>query len=331
MVLISNNYNSNMESSEHELLLPLVEEENICLPLSINAVAKYWNVDLPLSEAVDIAKKYPTVNGSILIEGIELAERHGLGSLILYSSLSELKKIIDMGIPPIVILPGIHDIVQHASVISGYDNTEKTIIHYIPQQDKEGSFQVGVIPEKKFDGLWAEDGRLMILLAPTDIVSSLKPDNKETEKSNRLCFIAERLYLQKRSSEAIDSLKKAIDIDRKNSTALSLLGGILNEQNSSECIEHYEKSISINDKCYLAYRGLGNYYLKNKKHEKAEHYYTKAITINPTRFGPIYKNRGIARLEQNKKSVAKQDFENYLKYTPHARDKQSILEALHDL
>lgn len=320
-----------MESSEHELLLPPVEEENICLPLSINAVSKYWNVDLPLSEAVDIAKKYPAVNGSIFIEGIELAERHGLGSLILYSSLSELKKIIDMGIPPIVILPGIHDVVQHASVISGYDDNEKTIIHYIPQQDKEGSFQIGVIPEKKFDSLWAEDGRLMLLLAPTDIISSLKPENAETEKSNRLCFIAERQHLQKKSTQAIASLKKAISIDNNNSTAFSLLGGILNEQNSPECIKYYEKNISINNKCYLAYRGLGNYYLKNKQYEEAEQYYTQAIKINPTRFGPIYKNRGIARLEQNKKSDAKQDFENYLKNTPNAKDKQSILAALHEL
>ena len=116
-----------MESSEHDLLLPQVEEENICLPLSVNAVSKYWNVDLPMIEAVEIAKKYPNVNGSILIEGIELAERHGLACKILHSSLNELKKFIDVGIPVIVILPGIHKTVQHASVISGYDENKKVI------------------------------------------------------------------------------------------------------------------------------------------------------------------------------------------------------------
>ena len=81
-----------MEESGHDLLLPRVKDENICLPLSINAVSSYWNISLPVSESLEIAKKYPNVNGSILIEGIELAERHGLGSLILRSSLSELKK-----------------------------------------------------------------------------------------------------------------------------------------------------------------------------------------------------------------------------------------------
>ena len=166
-----------MESSEHDLLLPAIKEDNICLPLSINAVSKYWNVDLPMSEAAEIAKKYPNVNGSMLIEGIELAERHGLGSLILHSNLNELKKFIDMGIPPIVILPGVHNTIQHASVISGYDDVEKTILHYIPEFDNEGEFQVGVIPEIKFYDLWSEDSKLVIILAPLDIIPKIKIKN----------------------------------------------------------------------------------------------------------------------------------------------------------
>lgn len=312
--------------SEHELLLPPVTEENICLPLAVSAVSKYWDVNLPIAEAKEIAKKYPNVRGSILIEGIELAERHGLGSLILHSSLRELKKIIDMGIPPIVILPGIFETVQHASVISGYDEKERSIIHYMPQPD-----QIGVIPENQFDRLWEEDGRLAILVAPADIISTIKVENSSKEKSNRLCFVSEKLNLQNKTQEAIDALKEAIRLDGTNSTALCLLGGIYNEKNSSECVQFYEKSIEINKKCYLAYRGLGNYYLKTKQYEKAISYYTKAIDINPTRFGPIYKNRGIAFLELHKNKEAKQDLENYLEFTPNAKDKQGIQQAIKEL
>ncbi len=114
-----------MEEENHELLLPLVEDENICLPLPINVVSKYWNIDLPMAEAIESAKKYSGFDGSILIEGIEIAERHGLTCKIVHSSLNELKKVIDLGIPPIVILPGIPEITQHASVITGYDQQEK--------------------------------------------------------------------------------------------------------------------------------------------------------------------------------------------------------------
>ncbi len=312
--------------SEHELLLPIVDEENICLPLAVSAVSKYWNVSLPFSEAKEIAQKYPNVRGSILIEGIEIAERHGLGSLILHSSLSELKKVIDMGIPPIVILPGLYETVQHASVISGYDQKEKSIIHYMPQPD-----QIGVIPEQQFDKLWEEDGRLMILMAPTDIISSIKVENKTREKSNRLCFVSEKLNLQNKHDDAIKTLTDAISLDKTNSTASCLLGGIYNEKNSKECVKYYEQSIQHNKLCYLAYRGLGNYYLKTKQYEKADKYYTQAITINPNRFGPIYKNRGIARLEQNMKKQAKEDFENYLKHTPNAKDQDNIKQAIQEL
>ncbi|CAE6488660.1 MAG: tetratricopeptide repeat protein [Candidatus Nitrosotenuis sp.] len=312
--------------SEHELLLPAVTEENICLPLAVSAVSQYWNVNLPIAEAKEIAKKYPNMHGSILIEGIELAERHGLGSLILHSTLSELKKVIDMGVPPIVILPGLFETVQHASVISGYDEKEKSIIHYMPQPD-----QIGVIPEKQFDKLWEEDGRLMILLAPSDIISKIKTENKSKEKSNRLCFVSEKLNLQNRKEEAIKTLREAITIDGSNSTALCLLGGIYNEKNMQECVQYYEQSIKHNNSCYLAYRGLGNYYLKTKQYDKADSYYTKAIKINPTRFGPIYKNRGIAKLELNKKKEAKEDFESYLKHMPNAKDKESIMQAIKEL
>ncbi len=312
--------------SEHELLLPQVTEENICLPLAVSAVSKYWNVNLPLSEAKEISKKYPNIRGSILIEGIDLAERHGLGSLILHSTLSELKKIIDMGIPPIVILPGLYETVQHASVLSGYDAQEKTIIHYIPQQD-----QIGAIPEKQFEKLWEQDGNLAILLAPTDVISTIRVENRSKEKSNRLCFVSEKLNLQGKTDDAIKTLKEAITLDVTNSTALCLLGGIYNEKNSTECVQLYEKSIERNKKCYLAYRGLGNYYLKTKQYDKADSYYSSAIEINSSRFGPIYKNRGLAKMSQNKNKEAKQDFENYLKYTPHAKDKESILQAIKEM
>ena len=175
------------EESEHELILPPISDnDNICLPLSVNAVAKYWNINLPMTEANEIASKYVGMNGSILIVGINLAERHGLSSLVLHSSITELKHVIDMGIPPIVILPGLHDMVQHASVISGYDDREKTIFHYVPEQKpSEEGIQVGVIPEKRFEKLWSEDGCLMVLLGPTDIISTLKFDE---DKQNQIDF-----------------------------------------------------------------------------------------------------------------------------------------------
>ncbi|MCI4433823.1 MAG: tetratricopeptide repeat protein [Nitrosopumilus sp.] len=320
-----------MESFDHQLLLPMVEDENICLPLPINVVSKYWNIELSMSEAVETAKQYINSNGSILIEGIESAERHGLSCKIVNSSLSELKKIIDKGIPPIVILPGIPEITQHVSVISGYDDNEKTIFHYIQKGNQKGEQQEGVIPQQIFDREWSEDGRLLIILAPAEILSSIKLENDSTEKSNRLCLISERLILQKNIAEAISSLKKTVELNQNNSTALHLLGTLLSEQNSNDCIQYYEKSIKINNRFYLSYNGLGNYYLKTNQIEKAESCYSKAIEINPKRSAKIYKNRAFLREKQQKNSEAKDDLKNYLKLYPKAKDRGMIEKAIREL
>ena len=320
-----------MEEENHELLLPLVDEENICLPLPINVVSKYWNIDLPMAEAIESAKNYSGFDGSILIEGIESAERHGLTCKIIHSSLNELKKIIDLGIPPIVILPGIPEITQHASVITGYDEDEKTILHYIQKGNQEGEQQEGAIPQDIFEKEWSEEGKLLIILAPTDILSSVSLENDSGSQSNRLCLVSEKQNILKNSSEAIESLKQAIDLDPNNSTALNLYGTMLNAQNSTDCVKYYEKCIEINEKSYLTYNGLGNFYLKTNQFEKAEKYYTKAIKINSKRSAKIYKNRAYLREKQNKNSDAKNDLKNYLKYFPKAPDRGVIEQAIREL
>ncbi len=320
-----------MEQEDHELFLPLIDEENICLPLPINVVSKYWNIELPIAESIETTKKYSGFNGSILIEGIESAERHGLTCKIVNSSLSELKKIVDSGIPPIVILPGIPEITQHASVITGYNDEEKIILHYIQKGNQEGEQQEGAIPQDIFDKEWSEEGRLLITLAPSKVLSSVRLENDSTDKSNRLCFVSERSNILKNSSETLESLKQAIELNPNNSTALYLLGAMMNEQNSSECVKFYEKCLEINNRSYLTCNGLGNFYLKTNQFEKAESYYTKAIEIDPKRSAKIYKNRAYLREKQNKNSDAKEDLKSYLKYLPRAPDRGVIEQAIREL
>ncbi len=320
-----------MEEENHELLLPLVEDENICLPLPINVVSKYWNIDLPMAEAIESAKKYSGFDGSVLIEGIETAERHGLTCKIVHSSLNELKKVIDLGIPPIVILPGIPEITQHASVITGYNQQEKTILHYIQKGNQDGEQQEGAIPQDIFEKEWSEEGKLLIILAPSDILSSVNLENDSSNKPHRLCLISEKYNILKNTSEALESLKQAIELDENNSTALNLFAAILNAQNSPDCVKYYEKCLQINNRSYLAYNGLGNFYLKTNQFEKAENYYTKAIEINLKRSAKIYKNRAYLREKQNNNSGAKDDLKNYLKYYSKAPDRGIIEQAIREL
>ena len=143
--------------------------------------------------------------------------------------------------------------------------------------------------------------------------------------------MSEKLNMQKDSSNALESLKKAIELDSHNYTALHLLGGILNAQNSEDCIKYYQKSINLDNKYFLSYNGLGNFYLKSNQFEKAESCYTKAIEINPKRSARIYKNRAYLREKQKKNSEAKEDLKNYLKFAPKAEDRGIIEQAIREL
>ena len=137
---------------------------------------------------------------------------------------------------PIVILPGIPEITQHASVITGYNEDEKTILHYIQKGNQEGEQQEGAIPQDVFDREWSEEGRLLIIIASVETLSNITLENNFQDKSNRLCFNSEKLNILKNSNDAIMALKEAIELDSNNSTALHLYATMLNQQNSPECV-----------------------------------------------------------------------------------------------
>ena len=308
---------------EHFITLPLVSknEDNADLPLVMNVVIKYWGEDIspPISGAA-------SDRGVTMIHGIELAETLGFESYIYKSSMKDLKKRIDQGIPPIVVMPGIQATVEHAMVVSGYDSEERRILTYVPEPDT-----VGAIPESKFEQDWEQDDMTAIIMIPSDMKELLKNEELKFAKSNRICFEAEELRQHGKINEATERLQRAVEIDPENSQAWVLLAGVYNETNSDKAIRCYENAIKLNPKSYLAYRGLGNYYLKKKDYSLADAYYGKAIDINSFRFAPIYKNRAVARMQIGNNRGAKEDLIKYLEQMPTAQDRKSIEEALVEL
>ena len=314
--------------NEHTLVLPLVEskDDEICLPLAINVLLTYWGEYNLIQEAKERARKYKDIKGSIFIEGFELAENRGYVVNIFRGNIQGLKKKIDQGIPSIVIMPGLKDTIQHATVISGYDPEENRIVMYVPEPDTVGS-----IPEKKFTELWEQDGSLTITIIPADMKDINEKESANTDQSYRMCFEAERLLLTGKTKEAIEKLKNAADTNKSNELALDMLGSIYNELKSDEAKNYFEASIKLNPKFYLSYRGIGNYYLRKEEYLLAEKSYSSAISINPSRFGPIYKNRGIVRLKLDDKEGAISDLDMYLDQCPQANDKNNIELAIKEL
>jgi tetratricopeptide (TPR) repeat protein len=314
--------------SEHTLILPLVENKKdlVCLPLAINVILNYWGEYDLEREAEDRSRKYQVRKGSIFIEGIEIAEARGFSAMINKSTLGDVKKKIDQGIPSIIIMPGLMDTIQHATVVTGYDANENRIITYVPEPDTVGS-----IPEKKFLQLWEQDGSLAIMIIPKDMKDIHDKENSNANHSYRLCFEAERLLYVESTAKAIENLKNAIDLNKNNEFAFGMLGSVYNELKSDDAKYCFEECIKLNPKFYLAYRGIGNYFLRKEEYSLAEKYYSLAISINPNRFGPIYKNRGIVRLNLNDNRGAISDLTSYLDQCPNAHDKNNIELAIKDL
>ncbi|MFZ0328448.1 MAG: C39 family peptidase [Nitrososphaeraceae archaeon] len=316
------------QTEDQMIHLPLVgkETEHVCLPLVVNVISKYWGEEINPDEADIRAKKYEGVRGTMMIEGIELAENHGLISYIYKGSLKDLKKRIDQGIPSIVIMPGIQETIQHASIVCGYSKDERRIFTYVPEPDT-----IGAIPETLFESDWEQEDMTTIVIVPKDIGEILEKENLKFRNSNRVCFEVEKLKYQLSINDVIQKLKLALSKENDNPQAWYILGSLYNESNLSECISCYEQTISLNAKYYLAHRGLGNYFLKNKDFLKAEDHYTKAIDISSKRYAPIYKNRAVARTEIGKNKEAKQDLTEYLTQLPNAHDRASVEEAIRQI
>jgi peptidase C39-like protein/tetratricopeptide repeat protein len=303
------------------LILPSTEksEDNACMPLAINVVLKYWGVDAPINEVNKRLEKYCNVRGSVIMEGIEIAESIGFVVYIYKGNIKDLKKRLDQGIPVIVIMPGIQETIQHATIVTGYSTEEGRIFTYVPDPDTEGAF-----PQNIFMNFWKQDGSISIMIIPKELQARVNLQELEKKDSYRMCFEAERSILRKNHRNAIASLESAINEDKENSMAWSLLGSVYNELSSDQALKCFEKSIELNPDSYLSLRGIGNYHMKKAHYELAKKYYTQAIRIHEYRYGPIYKNLAIAKLNTDDNQGAMLDLREYLKQCPQAKDRNEI-------
>ena len=319
----------NEKDNTMEITLPLVNknEDNVVFPLVINVLTKFWGEITPDEEISQRTTLYPNHKGTIFIEGLEIIEKKfNLLSKVYRGSLDDLKKRLSQGIPLIVILPGINETIQFATIVTGYDPEEKRLITYVPEPD---SF--GAIPEERFLSEWAQEDFLTLMIYPEDAKDILKNGSFMFDKTNRISLEAERLKIQGKAKDALELLTKTLasnEEEKDNPQLLLMIAGILNEQDDEKCVELYEKIIELNPKFYLAHRGLGNYYLKKKNYSKSKHYYLNAIDISPSRYGPIYKNLGIAYLNLGNDASAKESFKEYLQRVPNASDGKNILKFI---
>ena len=322
-ILSSENSAFLLPETERKMSLPIVakEQESNRLPFVVNVVCQYWGVEIPISN-----HSVPGPSGPSMIDGIELAEAHGLKAFVYRGSVSDLKRRIDQSIPAIVILPGMLTVLQHANIVSGYSSSERRIFLYVPEPDT-----MGAVPDDSFDKQWMQDDRTTIVFVPSDMAGILSSEKLELAETNRQYLEAERLWRLGNVSEAEGKLRRALNREPSNVQAWAMLGSIINERGSTEAVSLYERAISINPRYFLAHRGLGNYYLKNKQYSKAASCYSAALEINPIRNPVIFKNRALAHIALNDNASARRDLQSYLEALPNAPDASAVREAIKDI
>ena len=187
------------------IILPLVNktEENVVFPLVLNVISRFWGEEIPTDEIEKRTINYKNFKGTVFIEGLEIIEKKLNLSFVVYrGSLSDIKKRVNQGFPVIVVLPGIGDTVQFATIVCGYDANENRVITYVPEPDSYGA-----IPEDKFEDEWSQDDFFSILIFPKDMNDIFKNDVFEFEKSNRIYLETERLKIHGKMQESIDIIK----------------------------------------------------------------------------------------------------------------------------
>lgn len=143
--------------------------------------------------------------------------------------------------------------------------------------------------------------------------------------------IAQTYYGEKKVDEAIATLKKVVELDPNDTTALLLLANLQIEKgNLDEGKATLAKAPADAIKDPSVYTNIGILLLNKKKPEDAWSYFDQAIKLAPTEAEGYY-YRGMAAYQSKKKAEAKADFQKYLELAPQGENAADVKEYLKTL
>lgn len=148
--------------------VPFYRQEDFqCGPAALATVVNYWrarsasgNSVTPESIAQEIYS--PTAKGVLGMDLELYAKRHRFSSNQYSGSISDLRKLIDQGIPPIIMVDyGFLSIqVNHFIVVTGY-----TANGVLANTGREENQSIG---ERRLESIWKKTGYWTLVLKPLD-------------------------------------------------------------------------------------------------------------------------------------------------------------------
>ena len=144
------------------------------------------------------------------------------------------------------------------------------------------------------------------------------PGNKSALATLGECYLHRGQY-----KEARMLIEEALAIDAKYARAQYLLGNVMLALNDeTRAAELYESAMQLDPKDARPLNNLAGIMLKKNAARSLE-MYQKAIKIRPG-WALLHKNAGIAAEAAGKKEIAAQYYEDYIKYNPHAGDREVV-------
>lgn len=143
--------------------------------------------------------------------------------------------------------------------------------------------------------------------------------------------IAQTYYGEKKVDEAIAMLKKVVELDPTDTTALLLLANLQIEKgNLEEGKATLAKAPADAIKDPGVFTNIGILLLNKKKPEDAWTYFDQAVKLAPGDADGYY-YRGLAGYQAKKKAEAKADFQKYLELAPQGENAADVKEYLKTL
>ncbi|HEX5134955.1 MAG TPA: tetratricopeptide repeat protein [Thermoanaerobaculia bacterium] len=173
-----------------------------------------------------------------------------------------------------------------------------------------------LIEQKDFAGARAEYEKALVSVPNNPII---------------LRAIAQTYYGEKKVDQAIATLKKVVELDPNDSTALLLLANLQIEKgNLEEGKATLAKVPADAIKDPGVFTNIGILLLNKKKPEDAWTYFDQAVKLAPADADGYY-YRGMAAYQAKKKAEAKADFQKYLELAPQGGNAADVKEYLKTL
>ncbi len=143
--------------------------------------------------------------------------------------------------------------------------------------------------------------------------------------------IAQTYYGEKKVDEAVTTLKKVVELDPNDATALVLLADLqLEKGNIEEGKATLAKLPPDSVKDPAVFTNVGILLLNKKRPQEAWTYFDQAVRVAPTDAEGYY-YRGLTAYQLKKKAEAKADFQKYLELAPTGENAADVKEYLKTL